>query len=325
GWITDRRGRRTKVRSEAVNLSENAIEFDVPWRVLPTLRGRTVKMYVVSGLADPAAGRYLQVPQSSPTATAPGTATPGPGTGNTAVFDVGFDANEVSTRVIGSHWGEERQSAALAAKDISEMGQSVDLGDVEGGLSDNYQTQPGRFYNRIFRSAQSYGEGINLKNNPSAPGGSPDAQFLSPYQPYGLYIPPDYQSGTPAPLLINGHSLDANHNEYAVVAPNLYSQLGDQRPTLVITPLARGTDTWYIDTGFEDVLEAWNDVKANYSIDDDRTSIGGYSMGGYMTYRMGLLMPDKFAAAAAYVGPPAYQLWPYPGDPQPSGSLQFVG
>jgi len=93
----------------------------------------------------------------------------------------------------------------------------------------------------------------------------------------------------------------------------------------VITPLARGTDTWYIDTGFEDVLEAWNDVKANYSIDDDRTSIGGYSMGGYMTYRMGLLMPDKFAAAAAYVGPPAYQLWPYPGDPQPSGSLQFVG
>jgi hypothetical protein len=35
-------------------------------------------------------------------------------------------------------------------------------------------------------------------------------------------------------------------------------------------------------------------------------------MGGYMTYRLGLLMPDRFARASAYVGPPAYGLWPYP-------------
>jgi hypothetical protein len=84
-------------------------------------------------------------------------------------------------------------------------------------------------------------------------------------------------------------------------------------------------DTWYINTGFKDVLEAWDDVKAHYSIDDDRTSIGGYSMGGYMTYRMGLLMPDRFAAAIPYVGPPAYQLWPYPAPPQPSGQFTFVG
>jgi len=59
---------------------------------------------------------------------------------------------------------------------------------------------------------QSYGEGINMNNNPASTGGSPDPQFLSPYQPYGLYIPADYQPGTPAPLLINGHSLDVNHN-----------------------------------------------------------------------------------------------------------------
>ena len=55
------------------------------------------------------------------------------------------------------------------------------------------------------------------------------------------------------------------------------------------------------------------------------TSIGGYSMGGYMTYRMGLLMPDKFAAAAAYVGPPAYQLWFPPAPPEPSSIYQVAG
>jgi hypothetical protein len=36
-----------------------------------------------------------------------------------------------------------------------------------------------------------------------------------------------------------GHSLDVNHNEYKVVSPNLYTQLGDQRGSIVITPLAR--------------------------------------------------------------------------------------
>ena len=44
-----------------------------------------------------------------------------------------------------------------------------------------------------------------------------------------------------------------------------------------------------------------------------------------MTYRMGLLMPDRFAAAAAYVGPPAYQLWAPPAPPQPTERLPGRG
>jgi pimeloyl-ACP methyl ester carboxylesterase len=84
-------------------------------------------------------------------------------------------------------------------------------------------------------------------------------------------------------------------------------------------------DTWYIDAGLEDVLEAWDDLRAHYSVDDDRVAIGGYSMGGYMTYRMGLLMPDRFAAAIPYVGPPAYQLWQPPFPPQPPGDYDVAG
>jgi dienelactone hydrolase len=320
GFVTDGRGKRVRIPRQAVNLAENAIEVDVPWRDLGTLRNHSARLYLVTGLADPAARRYLQPQAGQPTATAPGGGAPG----STAAFDAAFDPNEVFTRFV-SHWGEEVQSQSLANRNVSNLGQQVDLGELEAGASDGYTPVPGRFYNRIFRSNQDYGEGISLKQNPSAPGGDPTPQFLSPYQPYGLYIPAGYTPGNSAPLLINGHSLDVNHNEYKAVAPNLYKQLGDDRLSFVITPLARGMDTWYIESGFEDVLEAWDDLKANYSIDDDLTSIGGYSMGGYMTYRMGLLMPDKFASAAAYVGPPAYQLWAPPNPPQPSGNYQVAG
>jgi pimeloyl-ACP methyl ester carboxylesterase len=197
---------------------------------------------------------------------------------------------------------------------------------LEAGITAPYTPAPGRFYNRIFRSGQSYGEGIELKNpTGSNVGGSPDPQFLSPHQPYGLYLPDDYVPGSPAPLLINGHSLDVNHNEYQSVSPNLFNQLGDERSSIVFTPLARGMDTWYIDAGFVDVMEAWADVKAHYSTDEERTHITGYSMGGYMTYRMGLLMPDRFATATPYVGPPTYQLWIPPNEPQPPGDYQVAG
>jgi dienelactone hydrolase len=321
GVVTDGRGHRSRIRRQAVNLDDNALEIDVPWKQLGQIRGRNARLYFVSGLADASAQRYMQPQTGQATATAAG----GGQAGSTAVFDAGFDANEVSTRAIGSHWGEEVQSAALAQKDLPEFGERVELGELEARVSDGYAPQNGHFYDRIFRSSQDFGEGIVLKNDPSNPGGTPDPQFLSRYQPYGLYIPADYQPGTPTPLLLNGHSLDVNQNEYAVVSPNLFNQLGDQRSSFVITPLARGTDTWYINSGFKDVLEAWENLQAHYSIDDDRTSIGGYSMGGYMTYRMGLLMPDRFTAAVPYVGPPAYQLWAYPSPPQPSGQFSFVG
>jgi dienelactone hydrolase len=202
----------------------------------------------------------------------------------------------------------------------------VRLSLLEGTATEPYAPEPGRFYNRIFRSSQIFGEGIELKSATGpAPGGSPAPQFLSRHQPYGLYLPDDYEQGTPAKLLLNGHSLDVNQNEYQAVSPNLFNQLGDERSSIVFTPLARGMDTWYIDAAFKDVLEAWDDLRAHYTVDDERTSIGGYSMGGYMTYRLGLLMPDRFAAAIPYVGPPAYQLWQPPLPPQPPSDYDVAG
>jgi len=300
GHVVDAGGHVTPV-PVAANLDDNAIEVDVPWSALGDI-GPNAKVYVITGLDAKGGGAYMR--QS----------------GATAVFNVGFRGDDDWPRLV-DHWGEHTQSQALAAGDIARFAYPLDIAALRARRTIPYVVKPG-YYNRIFRSKYDYGEGINLKKNNSDPGastsGSADPMFLSRYQPYGLYIPKGYDPSKPTPLLLAGHSLDVNHNEYRDVSPNLLRQLGDERNSLIITPLARGIDTWYLDSGLFDVFEAWNDVKTNYNVDPDRTSITGYSMGGYFTYRLGLLMPDAFVRASVYVGPQIYSVWAYPLPPQTS-------
>ena len=273
----------------AINLKQNAFEVDVPRRRLGRL-GRRARVWVGLGLAAPQSGFLEQA------------------AGATAVFDLGFQGSETYNLI--SHWGDARQAAALAAGTPDGFSALLRPGLLLRGGSRAFRPGPG-FYNRVFRSRFTYGEGIDLKADST--GGTPEAEFKGRYQPYGLWIPRGYRPGRRTPLLIDGHSLDVNHNQYEATANRHLPQLGDERGSLVITPLARGADTWYLDAGLVDVFEAWRDVRRHYGADRARTAITGYSMGGYMTYRLGLLMPDAFTRAAPYVGPPAYAFWPYPG------------
>jgi pimeloyl-ACP methyl ester carboxylesterase len=309
--LTTPAGRRS-VKSVA-NTAANAIEVDVPLSALNSLAKRP-RIWVVTGLND-GHGRFKE--QES---------------GATAVFNAGFrrfehypTAGADPTRFTDGGWNDARQASALAAGDLSAFGGSFDVGRLQRGESDKTKPlAPGR-YVRIFRSAKNYGEGIDLKTEQSNVGGNPDPEFKSRYQPYALYIPKGYDPRKPSVFTLNGHSLDVSHLEYFTVAPNQQRQLGDERRSIIVTPLSRGTDTWFIDAGLIDTIEAWNDARRHYKIDDRRTFITGYSMGGYMTYRLGLLMPDRFAKASVYVGPPAYQLWPYPAPPVPDDKYGAIG
>jgi dienelactone hydrolase len=303
--LTDSAGHTTALR-EATNTDANAFEVDVPLSLLRALCGKA-RVWVGTGLAAPG-GTYMSRQA-----------------GATPVYDLGFQGAE--TYSLTSHWSDQRQSKALASGDLGAFAGALPAGDLVAGRTRPFQLAPG-YYNRIFRSNYTYGEGIVLKQPTAPPGsvsGTADPQFLGRYQPYGLYIPKGYDSSHPTPLLLDGHSLDVNLNEYAAVGPNQFPQLGDQRGSLIITPLARGIDTWYLNAGLIDVFEAWRDASAGYNTDPDRTSITGYSMGGYMTYRLGLLMPDAFARAAVYVGPPAYYQWPYPLPVQSTPEWQVRG
>lgn len=293
--LTDATGKTRRLR-RGTNLKANAIEVAVPRRLLGRVSPKATIRAVV-GLAS-GGGGYAE--QSS---------------GAAAAFDAAFQEQEEWGLL--SHWGEAVQARALAAGDLGALAHRLELRALVRRRSRPFRVGAG-FYNRIFRSSRSYGEGIELKREHEDSGvqtaGWEDPMFLGRYQPYGLYLPRGWSPRRRAPLTLAGHSLDVNHNEYKAVPPNgnYLRQIGDERGSIVITPLARGMDTWYLTTGLWDVLEAWRDVRRHYRVDRERTALTGYSMGGYMTYRMGLLMPDRFSRASVYVGPPAYYMWPYP-------------
>jgi predicted esterase len=305
--VVDAAGHKTAVRT-AVNLTENAIEVDIPFKLLGPI-ARSARLWVVTGLSRPRGGAFLaRVP------------------GQTAVYNVGFRADDRWDPFLDA-WGEHDQGTALARRDVAQFAEPLRLRSLRARRTVPFRVVPGTYYNRVFRSKESYGDGIVLKNDNRgvAVQGTADPEFLSRYQPYGLYVPRRYDPAKPAPLLLDGHSLEVNHNEYWAFMRNRVMQLGEQRNSLVITPLARGMDTWYLSAGLADVLEAWDDARAHYAVDDDRTTISGYSMGGYMTHRLGLLMPDRFARASAWVGPVAFFFYPFPLPLQTSDEWRVRG
>jgi hypothetical protein len=95
----------------------------------------------------------------------------------------------------------------------------------------------------------------------------------------------------------------------------MYEQIEDGLDAIVVTPLARGPDGWYQDEGLVDTLEVWADALATFDIDRERVYVGGYSMGGFGTYRLATMMPDAFASAFSIVGPPSDGIWAYPAAP----------
>ncbi len=303
--VTDAAGHVTAVRA-AVNLDENTLAVDVPLAALGAV-GPKARVWVVTGLAASGARFAAQSGQAAP-------------------FDIAFQGDDNNGPRTFSPWSDYRQSKALAAHDLDGFSHPLDLAALQQRRSRSFRISPG-FYDVIFHSAQRYGEGVDLKQatGDGSISGTAAPMFLSPYQTYGLYIPSAWRRPGKTPLLLNGHSLDVNHNEYSNVSPNFLKQIGEQRGSLILTPLARGIDTWYLDAGLIDTFEAWRDVKRRFHPDPDRTALGGYSMGGYLSYRLGLLMPDAFTRVADYVGPPVYYQWAYPTPPQSTPEWAVAG
>jgi pimeloyl-ACP methyl ester carboxylesterase len=263
-------------------------------------------MWVATGVAGPGGGF---APQGS-----------GP-----AAFDVAMPGDDDWPRLV-DHWGDHRQAQQLARGDIGAFALPLDVQALRERRSKAFKIEPG-YYNAIFRSSMDLGEGIDLKQDspPESSGlaGYPRAAYRSPWQPYGVWIPPGWRAaGSRKPLVLWGHPQGYGQNLYRTVSPDSMRIMSEQRDAIVFTPLGRGTDSWYLDTSLVDVLEAWRDVRRRFHPDPERTTLGGYSMGGYLSYRLGLLMPDAFARVSLYVGPPAYFAW-FPPEPQPRSTPEW--
>ncbi|HUS05574.1 MAG TPA: dienelactone hydrolase family protein [Bryobacteraceae bacterium] len=129
-------------------------------------------------------------------------------------------------------------------------------------------------------------------------------------QPYGLYLPRDFQAGKKYPLVISLHGASSNHrlNLRRVFGKgNLLSE-SDAEATryfppfrdvdyIVASPLARGT-MGYQGIAEKDVYAVLAKVKRRYAIDEERIYLTGLSMGGGGTLWLGLTRPDIWAAIA---------------------------
>lgn len=129
-------------------------------------------------------------------------------------------------------------------------------------------------------------------------------------QPYGLYLPKNFDENRKYPLVMMLHGAGSNHrlalkrvfgktNEEGEtdVEASRYFQPWEDVDFIVASPYARGT-AGYQGIPEEDVYAVLDDVKKRFKIDENKTYLTGLSMGGGGTLWIGLTRPDIWAAIA---------------------------
>ena len=302
----------------SVDLERRQIELRVPHTAWDPGRD-TVRLAAGVGLWDAAAGAYL-APQASRSATAPGGGAPGA----TAFFNAAFRFDEPlpslsSPDVLANPawWRDRAQGTSLQTGDMAPFHADVDFGKLADGARDDSGVPRTGVLNRILASRFEPEQGVDFDRECGSSEGCA-GELLGRLQPYALYVPEKAPPGGRYGLQLLLHSLGANYNQFS--GSRNQSQFGDRgRGHLVMTPAGRGADGWYYDRAGADTFEVWADVARRYALDPQITSITGYSMGGYGTYKLATQFPDLFAKGQPTVGPPGLGVWVPPNPPQPGG------
>jgi dienelactone hydrolase len=191
-------------------------------------------------------------------------------------------------------WFDREQALALNSGTIDPFFMDLDAGLIESGVTQKWSPGPG-YHDRIFVSDPATGV-------PSESGRN------GIFQHYGVYLPESYD-GTAAPLQWWLHWRGGNAHTGASVVPKVFKQYGEDRDSIVVSPSGRGTSTWYVGRGHVDFRQVWADVFDSFAIDRSRVYVTGHSMGGWGSYLLTVLYPDRFAAAAPVAGPVTQGAW----------------
>jgi hypothetical protein len=127
-------------------------------------------------------------------------------------------------------------------------------------------------------------------------------------QPYGLYLPPDFNPEKEYPLVVMLHGAMSNHRlalkrvfgktnlpgENDAEASRYFPEWEDVE-YIVVSPFARGT-MGYVGIPEDDVLQIIDKCRKDFNIDRNRIYLTGLSMGGGGTLFLGLAYVDFFAA-----------------------------
>ncbi|MHC2070910.1 prolyl oligopeptidase family serine peptidase [Bremerella sp. T1] len=118
-------------------------------------------------------------------------------------------------------------------------------------------------------------------------------------QPYGLEVPANYNFDSIDPFRLDVwlHGRGERNTEANFIAERM-NRPGQYQPkgTIVLHPFGRYCNAFKF-AGEIDILEAMQDVKQRYRIDDNRVAIRGFSMGGAGCWQMAVHYPSLFFAA----------------------------
>jgi hypothetical protein len=210
------------------------------------------------------------------------------------------------------NWFESKQAAVLkrptplGSPSTRDFGADVSFARLAAG--DNRPIHPPRRDQaRIFSSRSSVPEGSRDRF----------PRYGGRLQPYMVRVPPARPGQRPG-LTWALHSLSGTYAQYAVIDPNQLAEFGDQRGILVVTPLGRGPDGWYMNVHergrgrlLRGVARRRPPLPARLRARRAHRLLDG---------RLGDLPPRRplprlFGRAFTAVGPPARAIWTPPSRP----------
>jgi len=122
--------------------------------------------------------------------------------------------------------------------------------------------------------------------------------------PYRVYLPSSYQPAQRHPLLILLHGAGGDESDFLEGYAGRWPKAAEEHGYVLASVSARGPVTGYVKANGseQDVLDVLDLVKTRYNIDPARVYLGGHSMGGAGTWRVGLTYADRFAGLIPIAG-----------------------
>lgn len=128
-------------------------------------------------------------------------------------------------------------------------------------------------------------------------------------QPYWVFVPENYTPNKKYPLVIflHGFSTDISKANPWIPDKATWSLYTNHGCILAIPYGRRNSD--FVGIGEDDTTIVTEQVKAHYSVDPNRVTLMGASMGGYGVYAVGLHQPDLWAGLSPMSGRTDFYLW----------------
>ena len=119
-----------------------------------------------------------------------------------------------------------------------------------------------------------------------------------------LIVPKSYKPSKPAPLLIIGHggnsAMSAEYATQATLGGTLpWLPIAQRHGMIVVAPLS---ERGWGGIGYSIIFSLLSWTQRQFNIDPDRIYLTGHSMGGHLSHRSAIFLPDRWAAVSPMSG-----------------------